>query len=26
MRSPKYRNFYMPERNDILIGFRTCAL
>ncbi|MFS0756851.1 selenoneine synthase SenA [Noviherbaspirillum sp. 1P10PC] len=26
MRSPKYRNFYLPERNDILIGFRTCAL
>jgi ergothioneine biosynthesis protein EgtB len=26
MRSPKYRNFYMPERNDVLIGFRTCAL
>jgi len=26
MRSPKYRNFYLPERNDIFVGFRTCAL
>lgn len=26
MRSPKYRNFYTPERNDMFIGFRTCAL
>jgi iron(II)-dependent oxidoreductase len=26
MRSPKYRNFFMPERNDIFVGFRTCAL
>jgi iron(II)-dependent oxidoreductase len=26
MRSPKYRNFYLPERNDIFCGFRTCAL
>jgi iron(II)-dependent oxidoreductase len=26
MRSPKYRNFYKPERNDIFAGFRTCAL
>lgn len=26
MRSPKYRNFYLPERNDPFIGFRTCAL
>jgi ergothioneine biosynthesis protein EgtB len=26
MRSPKYRNFYLPERNDLLLGFRTCAL
>lgn len=25
MRSPKYRNFYLPERNDIFIGFRTCV-
>jgi ergothioneine biosynthesis protein EgtB len=26
MRSPKYRNFYRPERNDMFVGFRTCAL
>lgn len=26
MRSPKYRNFFLPERNDIFAGFRTCAL
>jgi iron(II)-dependent oxidoreductase len=26
MRSPKYRNFYLPQRNDLMIGFRTCAL
>jgi ergothioneine biosynthesis protein EgtB len=26
MRSPKYRNFYMPDRGDIFVGFRTCAL
>lgn len=26
MRSPKFRNFYLPERNDIFSGFRTCAL
>ncbi|MDB5855972.1 MAG: hypothetical protein JWR22_4013 [Herminiimonas sp.] len=26
MRSAKYRNFYLPERNDIFAGFRTCAL
>ena len=26
LRSPKYRNFYLPERNDIFVGFRTCAL
>jgi ergothioneine biosynthesis protein EgtB len=23
-RSPKFRNFYLPERNDIFAGFRTC--
>jgi gamma-glutamyl hercynylcysteine S-oxide synthase len=23
---PKFRNFYIPERNDIFVGFRTCAL
>lgn len=26
MRSPRYRNFFPPERNDIQAGFRTCAL
>jgi iron(II)-dependent oxidoreductase len=26
MRSPKFRNFYLPERNDMFVGFRTCAL
>lgn len=26
MKSPKYRNFYLPERNDMFVGFRTCAL
>lgn len=25
MRSAKYRNFYLPERHDMFIGFRTCA-
>ena len=26
MYSPKYRNFYVPERSDIFVGFRTCTL
>lgn len=26
MRSPKYRNFYLPQRDDLFVGFRTCAL
>ncbi|MGV8933901.1 MAG: selenoneine synthase SenA [Gallionellaceae bacterium] len=26
MRSAKYRNFYMAERDDMFTGFRTCAL
>jgi iron(II)-dependent oxidoreductase len=26
MRSPKYRNFYSPERDDMFVGFRTCTL
>jgi iron(II)-dependent oxidoreductase len=26
MRSLKYRNFYLPERSDIFVGFRTCTL
>ena len=24
--SPRFRNFYLPERDDIFAGFRTCAL
>jgi len=23
---PRFRNFYMPDRADLFIGFRTCAL
>jgi ergothioneine biosynthesis protein EgtB len=23
--SPRFRNFYMPERDDMFAGFRTCA-
>lgn len=26
MKHPRYRNFFMPERNDIFAGLRTCAL
>ena len=26
LRSPHFRNFYPPERDDIFVGFRTCAL
>jgi gamma-glutamyl hercynylcysteine S-oxide synthase len=26
MRSPKYRNFYLPARDDVFVGFRTCKL
>jgi EgtB-related family protein len=26
LRSPKFRNFYLPGRDDMFIGFRTCAL
>ena len=26
MRSARYRNFFMPERDDIFAGFRTCAI
>jgi ergothioneine biosynthesis protein EgtB len=26
MRSPKHRNFCLPERSDMFVGFRTCAL
>jgi ergothioneine biosynthesis protein EgtB len=25
LRSPHFRNFYMPERDDIFVGFRSCA-
>jgi len=25
MHHPRYRNFYTPERDDIFVGFRTCA-
>lgn len=24
--SPRFRNFYLPERSDIFVGFRTCAI
>jgi ergothioneine biosynthesis protein EgtB len=26
LRSPHFRNFYQPERDDIFAGFRTCAV
>lgn len=26
IRSPRYRNFYLHDRDDIFVGFRTCAL
>ena len=26
MKHPKYRNFYLPARDDIFVGFRSCAL
>ena len=26
MQHARYRNFYMPERDDIWVGFRSCAL
>ena len=26
MKNPKYRNFYLPERDDLFCGFRSCAL
>lgn len=26
MHHPRYRNYYTPGRNDIFVGFRTCAL
>jgi gamma-glutamyl hercynylcysteine S-oxide synthase len=26
MRHPRYRNFFLPHRNDVPAGFRTCSL
>ncbi len=26
MRNAKYRNYFMPQRTDIYVGFRTCAV
>ncbi|WP_296696243.1 selenoneine synthase SenA [Rhodoferax sp.] len=26
MHNPKYRNYYLPHRDDIFAGFRSCAL
>ncbi len=26
LRHPKYRNFYEPHRDDVFIGFRSCAM
>ncbi len=26
MKHPKYRNFFLPARDDIFVGFRSCAL
>ena len=26
MKNPKFRNFYLPERDDMFCGFRSCAL
>jgi formylglycine-generating enzyme required for sulfatase activity len=26
MRSPKFRNFALPERSQMFVGFRTCSL
>ena len=26
LRSPKFRNFCLPERNDMFVGFRTCTM
>ncbi len=25
LRSPRFRNFYLPQRDDLFAGFRTCA-
>ena len=26
MKNPKFRNFYLPERDDMFCGFRSCSL
>ena len=26
MKTPKYRNYFLPQRDDIFAGFRSCAL
>jgi EgtB-related family protein len=26
MKDPRYRNFFLPGRNDVFAGFRSCAL
>jgi iron(II)-dependent oxidoreductase len=26
LRHPRFRNFFLPERDDIFVGFRTCAV
>ncbi len=26
MKSPKYRNFYLPDRDDMFCGFRSCSV
>jgi gamma-glutamyl hercynylcysteine S-oxide synthase len=26
MKTPKYRNYYLPTRDDMFVGFRSCAL
>jgi EgtB-related family protein len=26
MRNPRYRNYYEPHRDDIFVGFRSCAI
>ena len=26
MKNPRYRNFYLPDRDDIFSGFRSCSL
>jgi gamma-glutamyl hercynylcysteine S-oxide synthase len=26
MKNPKYRNYYVPQRDDMFVGFRSCSL